>query len=334
MGETLKKESVALIGKFDSIAKARLLSRLSDDFNIREITCEEFYDKLKDVQYIILRTLKIDANTIKKNPQLKLIQRWGVGYDTVDIRTAGEYGIQVAITYGVNSIPVAEYTVLLMLSVLRNIIQVYDNVKNGLWQDTALFERSYLINKKKVGLVGLGAIGKNVAKILGSMGSEIYYYDSYRLPEDVEKELNVKYLPFEDLAKEVDILSLHVPLNQQTKYMVNKKVIDTMKSTAIIINTSRGGIINEEDLYYALKDKRILGAGLDVFEKEPISRDNHFLQLKNVVVSAHSAGNTIDNSINMANICADNIFKVKNNEPLSPSDLVNSQFISNKNDNQ
>lgn len=321
------KEIAAIVGPVDEAGKKTIIENLTDEFVIKEIMSEEEYSLLTDVNYVILRTLKMNAEVIKLLPNLKLIQRWGVGFDSVDIKAAGERGVQVAVTSGINSIPVAEYAVLLMLSVYRNLIAIHRNVETGKWRDGALIDRSYVINAKAVGLIGLGSIGKQVAQIVKGFGAEVYYYDAFRLTVDVEKQFGLTYLTFDQLVKRADIISLHLPLTNETKNLINKDVFYMMKSTAIIINTARGGIINEQDLYEALSTRQILGAGLDVFENEPVTIDNPLLKLDNVVLSAHSAGNTVDNSINMAKRCVNNILKVSKNEPLMKTDLVNAQYL-------
>ena len=321
------RETVAIVGPIDDTGRKSIKENLPDQFLVKEIQSEEEYSLLNDVNYVILRTLKMNGDTIKSLPNLKLIQRWGVGFDSVDIKAAGENAVQVAVTSGINSTPVAEYAVLLMLSVYRNIIATHHNVVTGNWRDSTLIDRSYVINGKTVGLIGLGSIGKQVTTRIQSFGAEVCYYDAFRLTTEEEKSLGITYLPFDELIKKADIISLHVPLTDKTKNLINSDVFSKMKPTSIIINTARGGIINEQDLYEALSKKQILGAGIDVFENEPVSLDNPLLKLDNVVLSAHSAGNTVDNSINMGKRCVQNILHVSNNEPLMKADLVNEQYL-------
>jgi phosphoglycerate dehydrogenase-like enzyme len=320
-------EKVAIIGPIDNKGREALKKGLSGNFEIIEIDDETQYDKLLDVEYAILRTYKIKREVINKVQKLKFIQRWGVGYDSVDIEAAGEKDIKVAVTAGINSIPVAEYAVMLMLAVYRNILRIHSNVVDGKWREDALIDRSYIISGKKVGLVGLGAIGKEVAKRVQAFDAEVYYYDMFRLSLEDERNLNIKYMELADLFKECDIISLHLPLTDSTKYLIDKKALNSMKNTVVIINTSRGGIINEDDLYDVLANNKILGAGIDVFENEPVPRDNKLLKLKNIILSSHNAGNTTDNSINMAKRCVDNILKVSRNEDLTKGDLVNEKYL-------
>lgn len=323
------KEKVAIVGPIDSEGKRVIHDKLSDKFSVIEISSEDQYSELIDVEYVVLRTFQIKEDVIEKCKNLKLVQRWGVGFDSVDIKAAGEKDIQVAVATGTNAVPVAEYAVMLMLSVYRNIISIHDNVINGKKRDESIFSKSYVINGKTVGLIGLGNIGKKVAKIVQAFGADVAYFDMFPLKEKDEQQLGIKYLSLDELVQKADIISLHLPLTEQTVNLIDAKVLEKMKSTAIIINTARGGIINEDDLYEALKSNKILGAGIDVFKDEPLKENNPLLKLNNVVLSSHCAGNTADNSINMANRCVENILTVSKGLKLSPPDLVNGQYLLN-----
>lgn len=323
------KEVVALVGSYDENARKTLSEGLSD-FDMLEIGSAGEYATMASAHYMILRTLKIDRGTIWTMPNLKLIQRWGVGFDSVDIAAAGEAGVQVAITSGVNALPVAEYAILLMLAVYRNLLTVDGNVRSGTWKDDGLVNRSYVIDGKQLGLIGLGAIGRTVARKALGMGAKAVYYDMARLAENEERELGIEFRPFEELVASSDIVSLHLPLNNGTRNLIDASVLAKMKRTAILVNTARGGIVNEADLYRALRDGVILGAGIDVFEQEPVARDNPLLTLANVVTSCHFAGNTADNSVNMALRCVENIRRVRDGLPPTPGDLVNAHFLNNQ----
>lgn len=320
-------ETIALVGPIDIDAKAKIREIIPKGFKIKEVPTEDEFDQLHDADYIILRTLKLDEKTIYSIPNLKLIQRWGVGYDTVDIKAAGERNIPVAITAGINAAPVSEFAVLLMLAVYRNIIGLHNNVIQGKWREGNFISRSYLINGKTVGLIGLGSVGKQVVPKVKSFGAKVQYYDVVKLSQDEENRMEIKYVGFEELIKTSDIISLHVPLTKDTYHLICKDTIDMMKPTAIIVNTSRGSIIKEDDLVEALQSGRILGAALDVYENEPVISNNTLLKLKNVVLAPHSGGNTADNTANMANRCISNIVKVSKGERLSKSDVVNSEYL-------
>lgn len=321
-------KKVAIIGPVDKVGKKVIRETLGDCFNVIDISNESEYDtKLADVDYAVLRTLTLRENAIKKAFKLKFIQRWGAGYDTVDIKCAGKRQIPVGVLAGVNATPVAEYAVLLMLAVMRHIIKIHQNVISGKGRDETLLASAYIMKGKKVGLVGMGSIGKEVAQKVQAFGAEVIYYDVLQLSEEIEKKLNVTYMPLDELVAKTDIISIHVPLLDSTKHLFDKKLLSKMKKHAVLINTSRGGIIDENALYDALKSHNILGAGIDVFEHEPIKENNPLVTLDNIVMSAHCAGNTIDNSVIMGRYCAENILKIDKGEKLTRPDLVNEQYL-------
>lgn len=320
-------ETIALVGPYDPNVKALLLESITGRFNVKEISSEHEYEHLEDVNYVILRTLTLRESVINSIANLKLIQRWGVGYDTVDIKAAGKRGIPVAITSGMNAAPVSEMAILLMLAVYRNLPQLYSNVVAGKWREGINVGGLYTIEGKTVGFVGLGSIGKQVALKVKAFGAKVQYYDVCRLQYEEEEKLNATYVGFEELLRTSDIISLHVPLNDNTKHLICKETIGMMKRSAVIINTARGEIINEADLVDALQNKRILGAGLDVVEHEPADRSNPLLTLENAVVTPHMGGSTMDISAKMAKRCIENILKVSNGESLSRMDVVNTQYL-------
>lgn len=320
-------EKVALVGPIDKAGKGVLKQMLSEQFEIVEVESEAQYPLLEDASYIVLRTLPLKREHLNRLSKLKLIQRWGSGYDMVDIVAAGEQGIQVAVAAGTNSVSVAEYAILMMLSVLRNITVAHSNVVSGRWRDKALTERSFTLQGKTVGIAGMGEIGRLVAARVKAFGANILYYDVIRQSEQVERDLELTFVGLEELAERSDVVSLHLPLTDQTQGMINDDFFDRMKPNGILVNTARGKIVDQEALVRALKENKILGAGLDVFWEEPVSVDNPLLAFSNVVLSSHNAGNTADNSIKMAEHCAKNILGAHNGEPLPRRDLVNGAYL-------
>ena len=320
-------ERVAIIGPIDEIGKNTIKEGLQEFECIEVNTESEYEEKLKNVQYAILRTLKLKAESIALAPHLKYIQRWGAGFDSVDIVYAGEKNIPVGVLPGVNSTPVAEFTILLMLATLRHLLNINQNIRTGKQRDEGLLAKAYVLEGKIVGLMGMGNIGKKVASRVQSFGSKVIYYDAFRLKPETERKLNVEYVELKELMKKSDVLSIHVPLIDSTRHVINKEMLNLMKPNAIIINTSRGGIIEENDLCEALRSNKILGAGLDVFEQEPASQDNPLVCLDNVVASAHCAGNSIDNSVTMGRLCVENVKKIAQGEKITEPTLVNSKYL-------
>lgn len=321
------REKVAIMGPVPKKGCEELHNQLGATFDLYYVKTLADYEILQDAQYIILRTLKLTAADIGTIPNLKLIHRWGCGYDSVDVAAAGMRNIPVAITAGSNSIQVSEYTVMLMMNVYRNFLRINKKVMEGEWRDESIFGTSYVIEGKQVGLVGMGSIGQRVARKVQGLGASVAYYDIKRLPADEERSCGYTFMELKELAGTSDIISLHLPLMPATRGIINKEIFNIMRPTSIIINTARGGLINEDDLYSALVEGKILGAGLDVFEEEPVNPGNPLLGLPSVVASSHSAANTAENAVIMARHCAGNIFRVARGESLPASDIVNAHLF-------
>ena len=318
---------IALLGPFTNQMQTSIQKILPEGFEFFLVPTREKYDKLQDADYIVFRTLELREETIKNLRRTKLIQRWGAGYDIIDIKAAGEHHIPVAVMSGINSTQVAEMTILLTLAVLRNLISLHNGILNGQWPKTEFMERSFVINGKRVGVVGLGTIGMKVASLFRAFGAEVRYFDMTRRTAEIETKVGVRYMSLEELLETSDIVSLHVPLTDKTKHMMNKGTIALLKPTAVLINTSRGNVIDEAELYDALSKNRLLGAGLDVFENEPVLKDSPLRSLTNVVMSPHIGGSTVDNNDNMARRAIENIVKVSLGQPVSSADLVNVHYL-------
>lgn len=234
---------------------------------------------------------------------LHLVVRFGVGLDNVDVGAATKNGILVANSAGANKESVAELAFTLMLSCGRRIVWLDHKLRSGAWQG---LPRTRQLSGKTVGLVGFGAIAKCVAKMAGGFNCKILAYDMVQ-DEETAKELGVTFCTMDELLAQSDFVSLHVPLNQQTRHMVSLDFLKKMKSSAFLINTSRGGVVNEEDLYQALTTGVIKGAGLDVFDREPPEPDNKLFSLDNVTVTPHAASATEEAAGNIAKMCMENI---------------------------
>lgn len=262
----------------------------------------DYLDEMKNTDALIVRVARCDGHAIENSPKLKVVGRTGVGYDSVDVETATKYGIPVVITPGANSRSVAEHAIAMMISLSKSLHEYQMEMINGNWEirnKRSAFE----FEGKSVGILGMGAIGREVCKMVQGLGMKALAYDPYMLEEKIE-ELGAKYFSdYEKLLKEADFVTVHVPLTNNTYGMISMKQMKEMKKNAILINCSRGEIVAEKDLYEALSKHMIGGAGLDVFAQEPVRLNNPLLKLKNVVVTPHSAAQTQEAVIKMAMMC-------------------------------
>lgn len=245
---------------------------------------------------------------------LKLVQLLSAGYDRVDIEAARSAGRPVCNNGGANAISVAEHAMMLMLTVARRVIWQHDNVSGGRWRGNGPSPRMYELAGKTLGIIGLGNIGKKVAKRAQAFGMNVHYFDIVRLSEDREDQLNVRFRLLREILAECDVISLNLPLNESSQHMIGKAELELMKPTAILVNTARGPIIDEKALYDHLVAGRIFGAGLDVFDQEPTPPDNPLLKLDNVVLTAHFAGPTWDNHVARFRNAFDNVQRVERGE--------------------
>ena len=229
-------------------------------------------------------------------PRLKLIQLISAGYDRVDLEAARAAKMPVANNNGANSVAVAEHTLLLILAVARKLVWHHNNVVAGKWLAGSPVETPvYELNGRTLGIVGLGNIGKKVARRAAAFEMNIQYYDVLRLTEDQEDALGVRFALFEELLRTSDVVSLHVPLNDRTRKMIGARELALMQPTAVVINTCRGPVIDEDALHDALVAKRIAGAGLDVMVEEPPKQKHPLFSAPNVTLTPHSAGPTWEN---------------------------------------
>ena len=317
---------ICVAGPFNTTMRSALQNAFPPEFQLQFIDSYEQFDALTDAEYIILRTLCLDKNAIMSLKRTKLIQRWGAGYDSVDIEVAGSRGIRVAITAGMNAVPVAELTLALTLAVYRNLIPLTNSIQSGAWEREAYAKRSYTLNGKTVGVFGIGNIGRAVSALYNSFGSKVDYTDTNRLPVQEEKRLNVSFVCLDDLLQCSDIITLHSPLTEETRGIINEKTISMMKDGAVLINTARQELVDLPSLAVALRSGKLLGAGIDAIE-ESIVHEKIFSGIDTVVFSPHLGGNTIDNAEHMANRCAQQIMAVARGDELQPPHLVNGQYL-------
>lgn len=250
---------------------------------------------LPEAKILVTSTKGISEEMLEKAQRCIYIQKLGAGTNNIDIEQAKKRGIPVGNVPAMNSRSVAEMTLALLLAVYKQIIRGHNElIENGKWLKTVLRDNNYELTGKTIGLIGLGNIGINLVQLLAGFQCRIYYYDKYRLTPDNEKAIGVSFVELEDLIAEADVISIHCPLNEDTVHMIDARRLALMKSDSVLINCARGGIVDEEALYTVLSEEKILGAGIDTFESEPIDQNHPFTKLKNVVLSPHNAGGTVE----------------------------------------
>lgn len=269
---------------------------------------EELIEFAKDVDAIISVFLqKLDNKVIENAKKLKIISNYGVGFNNIDVKFAAERNILVTNTPDVVTEPTADMAYGLMLSVMRRIDECSRKLRENKDFEWGLMKNlGYSLYGKTLGILGMGNIGKALARRALASGMKIIYHNRKKLSAQEETQYSVSYVSFDELIKNADVLSLNCPLTPETKHIINSKVFSEMKNTAYLINTARGAVVNEADLVNALKNKEIAGAGLDVFEFEPEISKELFL-LDNVVMTPHTATGTHETRDELAQMAAQNV---------------------------
>ncbi len=253
------------------------------------ITREELLASVEGYEALIIRSrTKVDREVLDKGARLKLVARPGTGLDNVDVEYARSKGVTVVNSPESLVEGVAEHVVLLMLALSRKLTVADAGTKAGKWEKNALMGRE--LKGKTLGIVGLGRIGRRIAEIAKTLGMSVLFYDVITIPPDVVASLGAKVVGLDELFATSDFVTLHVPMTKETSHMIGALRLAQMKKTACIVNTSRGGVIDETALAVALKDGRIAGAALDVFEKEPPS--GAILSAPNTILTPHIGGQT------------------------------------------
>jgi D-3-phosphoglycerate dehydrogenase len=272
-------------------------------------TEQEMIELVRGMDAAIVSTDPFTPQVIAAADRLKVISRTGIGYDAVDVPAATERGIYVATAPGVNETAVADFAFSLILALSRKVVDNDRNVRQGDWTRIAGNDPT----EKTMGIVGLGTIGKKVARRARGFDMRVLAYDVFQDAEFAAAN-QVTYVPLEQLLAESDYVSLHTPLIPATRHLINEERLALMKPTAYIVNTSRGGVIDEEALYRALKSGKLAGAGLDVFEKEP-PWGNPLLDMPNVLVSPHVAGNSQEAQQKVIAMACENALRVLQGQP-------------------
>jgi D-3-phosphoglycerate dehydrogenase len=258
-------------------------------------TKREWHAQIRDVDFMIVADWAITAEELAAAPKLRMIQHQGVGHERIDKQALKARGVPLALCPAGTTIGVAEHTILLILAVYKRLVVADTKMRQGTWLQWGLRSTSFELCGKTLGLVGFGRIGQAVAKRAHAFDATVVYHDAFiPTPPAEARAWGVESVGLDDLLRRSDIVSIHVPTTDETRKFMNAARFAQMKRSAVFINTSRGAVVDEPALIRALQEKVVTGAGLDVFEKEPIDPDNPLLALDNVVLTPHIAAGTVD----------------------------------------
>jgi len=284
---------------------------------------EHLKEIIRDADFAISGQVGVGGDVLRAARRLKLLHKWGVGVDNIDTQTAKELGIKIARTTGSNAVPVAEFTIGLIIATLRFQALGHEKLRQGHWMAFNQTPGATLcISGKTVGLIGFGAIGQAVAARLRGFGCTLLYNKRARLPAAEEAELGVTYATTNELLAASDIVCLHCPLTPETTNLIDAQALSRMKPSAVLINVARGGVVVEADLAKALKKKIIRGAAMDVYSIEPLPADSELLTLDNIVLTPHLAAATADTFEPTVRRMFDNMVRITRGEPVPERDLV------------
>ncbi|MBM4315144.1 MAG: lactate dehydrogenase [Deltaproteobacteria bacterium] len=276
---------------------------------------DEKKDLIKDVEFLVLHPGAIAGGVLTEGRSLRLIQLLSAGYDKMDLALAAKLGIPVATNGGANAWAVAEHSVAMLLALYKRILQCDRSVRAGQWRKNAVTGfNTFELAEKTVGIIGAGNIGRKVAGRLKSFETRILYCDLRPAP-DIEKALGARRVSLDELLRDSDIITIHTPLLRETRCLIGERELALMKPTAVLINTSRGSIVDEAALAGALSEMRIAGAGLDVFDREPIPMESPLLKFENVLFSPHIAGHSYEAWFRRSSFAWANIQQVASGRP-------------------
>ena len=272
-------------------AGIELLENNSDyEFELIENVDEkDIKSKIVECDGLSIRTAKLSSELINASKKLKIISRHGVGYDNIDLKSSKEKNITLAITATANAVAVAEHVIFMLLNISKRKDMYDKTVREGNFTNRNKLPKTIELWKKNILIAGFGRIGQSLIKRCKGFEMNVFVYDPFISKKKIEEFGGIKVEDLKETVKSMDAISLHMPLNEKTKNIINLDLIKTMKKNCIIINAARGGIINEQDLNKALNENLIFGAGLDVFETEPPKEDNPLLKNDKVFLSPHTA---------------------------------------------
>ncbi len=318
---------VAVLGKVDQKGLSFLRENEFNVIEIENFEIQNLKEQLKDVDGILLRTTRLDKEILQHCDNLKIISRHGVGYDNVDLDFLNENKIALCITSTSNAVSVAEHVLSFFIYLTKNLSLSDSLVKEGNFEKRSNLPNFFELYKKKVLIIGFGRIGKEVAKRCLGFDMEVYVYDPFLDNEIIIRNQCIPIEKNQGLAI-ADFITIHLPLNGDTKNFISQTELNLMKKNSILVNTSRGGIVNENDLCIALESKKIQGAGMDVFVSEPPESNHPFFKLDNILLTPHNAALTLECRERMSLEASQNIvFFLKNMSELNVENLVNKKYL-------
>ena len=306
-----------------------LKNRTDIEFNVLMSDDEnEILEAAKDVNGITVRTAKISSRIIEAANKLQVVSRHGVGYDSIDLVSLNNKKIPLTIAAHSNMISVAEQAMFFLLALSKNVFYYDDFTRKGDWTNR-WDVKAWDLAQKNILVIGFGRIGSNFVKRALAFDMNVYVYDPYVEKEKVKISGAIPVDNISENLQKMDAVTLHCPKNDETTDLFTKKEFNLMKKSSFIINCARGGILNEEDLYEALKNKNISGAGLDVFDVEPTPSSNPLFKLNNVILSPHIAGVTVESTVRMATETVQNVLDVLDDK-VNQSVVINNKEIGMK----
>lgn len=277
---------------------------------------------IADADYAISGQIGVNAAILGAARRLKLLHKWGVGTDNLDLAAARTLGIKVARTTGSNAVPVAELTIALMIDALRSLTHAAAELHEGRWIGGNFARPAFLLSGKTVGLVGFGAIGQAVARLLAGFGCPVLYSKTTPIDAETEARLNARHVPLPELLAQSDVVSLHCPLTPATAGLIDRAALSAMRRTAVLVNVARGGVVVEDDLVWALKERIIHAAAMDVFATEPLPPGSPLVGLDGLTLTPHIAASSADTFDKTVLQMYGNILRVSRGEPVPERDSV------------
>ena len=318
---------VAVLGIVDPKGLSFLKENEFKVIEIENFEIQNLREHLEDVDGILLRTTRLDKEILQHCNNLKIISRHGVGYDNVDLDFLNQNKIALSITSTSNAVSVAEHVLSFFIYLTKNLTLSDSLVKEGNFEKRSQLPNFFELYKKKVLIIGFGRIGKEVAKRCLGFDMEVYVYDPFLDNEIIIRNQCIPIEKNQGLAI-ADFITIHLPLNGDTKNFISQTELNLMKKNSILVNTSRGGIVNENDLCVALESKKIQGAGMDVFVSEPPESSHPFFKLDNILLTPHNAALTLECRERMSLEASQNIvFFLKNMSELNVENLVNKKYL-------